>query len=206
MKKLLPLAALLLAMAAAQPSHVAQADDPGGYEIEPEGTPVRGHVWIGDGPAGVWGANATAGNRFRLGFELHLGDDYQFLLGWTALDLISSGETSDIGDIHRTGTGLDFGYFLIPDHLWIKYSLYLGAVKASAVGGYAADIGHALSVGDRFYTRRKWNLALELTYLYISSETSEVYGYSGQNFTTATYPHAGVLSLGLRVGFDIGGR
>src|SRR4051812_37041313 len=86
------------------------------YSVEPQGSFFRGHLWLGEGAAGVFSSNKSAGHRFRLGFEAHLGDEYRYILGWTFFDRLFSGETSSsVGGISRRAVDLDFGYFVVPD-------------------------------------------------------------------------------------------
>jgi hypothetical protein len=186
-------------------THVAAAADE--YEVVPSQTPVRGHLYLSDGPVEVSSSNASWGNRFKLGGEIHLGKDYQYLLGLTFYDLFTTGESSpDIGGISRFGSDVDVGYFILPDRLWLKYSFFFGNVSTDRIFGNVGNIGNGLSIGYRFYSNRKVNVAVEASYLHLRSETEPTYNSLGAFVGDATYPLANLWSLGFRVGFDIGGR
>jgi hypothetical protein len=177
------------------------------YSVEPQGSTVRGNFWIGEGIVGVFSPEGSAGNRLRAGVELDLGDDYEFILGVVFLDRIGSGETSaSVGDISRRAMDFELGYFLVPDRLWVMYSLALEDLSGSAIIGTVSPVGHQLSVGYRFYSDRKLNLALEAAYLYVPSYSASTYDFTTQASGSAMFPVANVWSLNFRVGFDFGGR
>jgi hypothetical protein len=179
----------------------------GGYEIVHHGTPVLGHFWVGDGVADVGSSNNSVGNRFQFGAQAQFGPDYRFLVGWTLFDMLSSGEsTPGTGSLARTGIDFDFGIFVIPQTFWIEYSLYLGEVRGNAIGGHVNTTGQSISTGYRFYDKDKISVALELSYLHITSETLPIYNFATQQSGTAYYPFANVWALSLRAGFDVGGR
>lgn len=176
------------------------------YTVVPQGSFVRGHLWIGDGVAGVFSSNKSAANRLRFGGEVQFGEDYQFILGWTFLDRISSGETStSVGDISRRSTDFNFGYFVEPDKLWLMYSLLLTDVSGSTVIGTVSPIGHQASVGYRFYSHGAFNLAVEGAYLFIPSYEASTYNYSSNVASGVKFPAANVWSVNLRIGFDVWG-
>ncbi|MDR3608136.1 MAG: hypothetical protein P4M08_12240 [Oligoflexia bacterium] len=180
---------------------------PGGYEVIPRGTPVRGHFWISDGIADVSSSNQSAGNRFRIGGEAQLGPDYRFILGITAFDLLSSGESStDVGDISRYNWDFNFGLFIVPDVLWAEYSFQLGNVSGSNIAGDVGTTGHGLTVGYRFYDKNKVNIGVEFGYQHIFSENVSTFNWATQAVGNATYPGANVYSLSVVFGVDVGGR
>jgi hypothetical protein len=182
---------------------VAQAEE---FEVVPRTTGVRGHFWLADGPADIYSANQTAGNRFRLGAEAQFGSGYRFIAGGTLIDLLSSGETSSgVGDISRAGWDFNFGYFLVPDRLWIEYSFQLGTVHGSFIGGHVGTTGHGLNIGYRFYNADNFNIGVEAGFLHIFSETVGTYDYFNNFVGNATYPGANVWSISAVVGFDVGG-
>jgi hypothetical protein len=177
------------------------------YTVEHEGSFMRGHLWLSEGAAGVFSSNRSAGHRLRIGGELQLGEDYRFILGWTFLDRIFSGEKStSAGDISRRGTDFNFGYFILPDTLWAMYSLHLDDVSGSAVIGNVTAVGHQASVGYRFYTRGQFNMAVEGAYLFITSYQASTFDFTTNVSSSVKFPAASVWSLNLRVGFDIGGH
>lgn len=177
------------------------------YTVEQQGSAVRGNLWIGDGLAGVFSANRSLGNRFRLGGELQFGDDYQYIVGITLFDRIWSGENSaSVGGVQRQSTDFYLGYFLVPDRLWLMYSLQVEDVSGNAVIGSVTVIGHQLSVGYRFYQNGQFNLALEAAYLFNPSDAASTYNYSTNTGGNVSFPPANIWSLNLRVGLDIGGR
>ncbi len=175
------------------------------YHVEPEGSFIRGNLWIGDGLAGVYSSNASPADRFRIGGEIHLGDDYQLILGMVFLDRIWSGETSSsVGDISRRGTDFEFGYFFVPDKFWAMYTLILEDLSGSAVIGMTSTVAHQASIGYRFYRTGSFNLALEAAYIISPSFTASTYNFATGASGTAMFPTANIWSLNLRVGFDIG--
>ena len=154
----------------------------------------------------VAGTKGSFGNRLRFGGELHLGQDYRYLVGLTLGDYISSAESDPwVGDLHRSGSDIELGYFLIPSRLWIKYSFYLGGVSASQVAGAIFNDGQGLSVGLRVVQGSSANLAIELGYLYLFSASTPAFNFGSQTITQVVFPHASIVSLGLRLGFDING-
>lgn len=184
---------------------ICQADDQ--YEIVPAShrNGTRAHLWLSDGPTDVVSSNQSIGNRFRLGAELQFGPDYRWIFGLTVLDILSSGETSNIvGDISRVGWDFDFGYFFIPDRLWLEYSFQLGTVHGSNIGGHVGTIGNALDLGYRFYNQNGINLAVNAGYIHIQSETVGTFDFVNQVSGSATYPSANVYTLALVFGFDTG--
>jgi hypothetical protein len=185
----------------------AEAQGQGDYEVVHHGSVVMGHVWVGDGIADVGSSNNSVGNRLQFGAQVQFGPDYRFLIGWTMFDLLSSGEsTPGTGNIARTGTDFDAGIFIIPQTFWIEYSLYLGEVRGDNIRGHANTNGQSASAGYRFYDKDQVNLAIELAYQHLTSETIPIYNFSTQQNGSAYYPFANVWTLSLRVGFDIGGR
>ncbi|MBI3544915.1 MAG: hypothetical protein HY075_16710 [Deltaproteobacteria bacterium] len=193
-------AAALGALALAAPARAQ-------YTIERPGTAVRGQLWAGEGAAGVFSANRSAGHRLRIGADIQFGDDYQFDVGWTFLDRIFSGETStSVGDVSRRGTDLNLGYFPVPDKLWVMYSLHIEDTSGSSIIGSVTALGHQASVGYRFYSRKALNLAVEAAYLFIGSYDVSTFNYSTNVAGGAKFPAARIWSLNLRIGFDIGGR
>lgn len=171
---------------------------------------MRGHFWLSDGPTEVFSANQSVGNRLRVGADFQFGSDCRWILGATLFDLITSGESSNIvGDISREGWDFDFGYFIIPDRLWVEYSFQLGSMSGSNIGGHVGTSGNALDVGYRFYNHNGVNLAVDVGYLHIQSESVETIDFSnqtlGRTFGTATYPGANIWTVALVFGFDTGG-
>ena len=172
----------------------------------PQESPVRWNFWLSDGPAQVDSSNNSLGDRFRLGADAQLLQDYRLILGVTLFDILASGESStDVGAISRYGFDLRAGYFLVPDALFVEYGLYLGEIKGSNIFGWSGTIGHSFGLGWRFLSREKFNFAVEANYLFIGSQTTATFN----PFTGATgvsiYPRANVYSLNFRVGFDLGG-
>lgn len=162
---------------------------------------------MGDGAAAVLSSNKSGGNRVRVGGEVHLGDDYQYIIGWTFFDGIFSGETSSsAGDISRRAIDFNFGYFVVPDKLWAMYSLQLANVTGSSALGTVSTLGHQASVGYRFFTKRVFNIAVEAAYLFVESYNATTYNYSTNVTSSVTFPPANIWSLNLRFGFDLGGR
>lgn len=177
------------------------------YTVEPNGSLVRGNLWIGEGLAGVYSSNRSVGNRLRAGGEIQLGSDYQFILGVVFLDHLWSGETSaSVGDVSRDTTSFEAGYFFIPDKLWGMYSLGLDNITGSAVIGNVHTVDHQLSVGYRFFSDGAFSLAVEGAYSFAPSYTAETLDYTSNTFGVASFPQASVWSLNLRVGWDVGGR
>ena len=178
------------------------------YEIVEPGTAVRWNFWASEGLIYLRSSNTSFGNRFRLGGEVHFSPDYRWLFGITIFDVISTKEYSSglLGNLSRGGTDLDFGYFLVPDRLWIKYSLVFGEVESDNILGPVDNLGHSLSLGYRFYNRKQFNIAVELSYLYFQQAQADYFDPSTNTFGTATYPPANSLSLNFKLGFDIGGR
>lgn len=175
------------------------------YTVIPEGSGARGHIWIGDGIAGLYSSNATVANRFRLGAEAHLGDDYQFILGITLFDRFWSGETSaSTGAITRRSTDFNLGYFVIPDQLWVMYSLMMVDATGTAVIGGVSILAHQLSVGYRFLSKGPFNLALEAAYTYSPPNIATTVNFSNNATGTVDFPNANILSLNLRIGYDMG--
>lgn len=194
-----PVFAVTLSMLCLEPMALAQ------YTVERAGTGMRGNLWIGDGLAGVYSSNVSAGDRFRVGGELQFGDDYQFILGATLFDRIWSNENSaSVGHISRESTDFNFGYFLVPDRLWLMYSLQLEDVSGNAVIGSVTVIGHQLSIGYRFYENGQFNMALEAAYLFNPSDSASTFNYMTNASGTASFPPANIWSLNLRLGLDIG--
>jgi hypothetical protein len=166
---------------------------------------VRWHLYLEDGPADVVSSNQSVGNRFRLGGELQVGSDYQWIFGATLLDILSSGETSDtVGDISREGWDFNIGYFFVPDRLWAEYSFQLGTVHGSNIGGHVGTIGNGVDLGYRFLNQNGFNLALDVGYIHIQSETVGTFDFVSQNFGQVTYPGVNVWTVGLVFGFDVG--
>lgn len=177
------------------------------YEVLPQGTPVRGNIWISEGPVDVISSGNNWGNRFRLGGEAHFGPSYRFIAGMTLIDIISSSETSnEVGDLSRDSLDFDFGYFVVPDKIWLKYTLALQSVSGSAVTGSYTTLGHGASLGYRFFEADKFNISAEFSYLYAMAEQEPVLSVSSNTIGTVTYPKANILSLNFRFGFDLGGR
>lgn len=177
------------------------------YEVVPQGTLVRGNLWISDGLAGVFSTNGSAGDRLRIGGDLHFGDDYQYILSLTLIDRIWSGETSPlVGNITRSSSDLGFGYFVLPDCLWLMYSLQFQDVGSNGVIGTVSVLGHQLSVGYRFYSSHNLNMTLEGAYQFIPSYVATTYNYATGITGSASFPAANIWSLNLRIGFDMGGR
>jgi hypothetical protein len=213
-KKFLAVRALMIFFGTSVLYDYAQADDQ--YELvgpnhddyyrSEHRNGIRGHFWLSDGPADVVSSNQSVGNRFRLGGELQFGSDYRWILGATLLDILSSGETSsDVGDISREGWDFDFGYFFIPNRLWLEYSFQLGTVHGSNIGGHVGTTGHALDLGYRFFNQNGVNLAIDAGFLHVESETVQTFDFYNQNLGSATYAGANIWSLSLVLGFDYWG-
>lgn len=174
------------------------------YQVVPHEEGGRWHVWASEGPIDVLSGNQSYwGNRFRLGGEVHLGDDRQWILGLTFLDFISSGEaTTDVGGISRAAVDFSAGYFIVPSKLWIMYSFQLQDLRGSRISGSVAAYGHELSAGYRFFESGQFNISVDLGYLYIGSESVNVIDLTTGAPAIATFPSADVISLGVRFGVD----
>jgi hypothetical protein len=176
------------------------------YEVLPQRSNMRGHLWVSEGPGLVTAENVSAANRFRLGIELQFGEDYRFDLGWTLLDNISSGETSAVvGNVSRSASDLNVGYYLVPDRLWLMYSLHFESVHGDNIGGYVSGYGHQLALGYQLYANRNMNIGVELAYLYMSPVTTKTFDYTTNLPGSATYPTAQIWSLNFKMGVDFGG-
>jgi hypothetical protein len=187
-----------LGLALARPAHAQ-------YTVESQSSFARGNLWIGEGIAAVESANSSVGHRFRLGGELHLAEDYRFILGLVFLDRIWSGESSgSAGEIARGSFDFELGYFVLPDKLWLMYSLAIQELTGSAVIGTVSPLGHQFSVGYRFFSNRYFNLSLEGAYLFSPTYVATTFNYSTNAGGTAVFPVANIWSLNLRIGFDIG--
>jgi len=178
------------------------------YRVLPEGTVVRGNLWIGDGIVEIFSPGvSTVGNRFRLGGELHFGNNYEYILGLTLVDRIWSSESAiQIGTISRSSLDVSFGYFVVPDKVWLMYSLLFQDLSTNGVVGSVSVLGHQLSVGYRFFTDGSFHVALEGAYEFIPSYTAVTYNFGTGATGTANFPLANIWSLNARIGFDIGGR
>jgi hypothetical protein len=197
----------ILLVACALSPRGARADDD--FKVLSPGSAVRGHLWVGDGLANLWSAGTDyLGNRFRVGAEIHLGEDYRYLLGITLVDEIASGESAPVvGDLSRNGLTLDAGYFVVPDRWWVKYSFLFADVHGDQVLGFYRAHGHGVSVGYRFWEKGKTNLSAELGYLYVQPRTISLFETAtGAPAGDAHFPAANVLSLSVRLGLDLGGR
>lgn len=181
----------------------------GDFRVLNPGSPVRGNVYVADGPASLWSGNHSTyvANRFRLGLEIQWGRDYQWFAAWQPVDELSSAESAQpMGSLTRDGMDLDFGYFFVPDLWWVRYSFVFEGVRGDNVWGYKGTHGHGLSFGYRFYDRDKVNIAVELGYQYLQPDPITLIDNVTGAQTGASYPQAHVLSLCVRVGLDIGGR
>lgn len=181
---------------------VARAQE---YEVLPHRSNAYGQIWASDGISFVQSENHSVGNRFRLGVDLRFGDESRYLVGWTLLDYINSGEhAAAVGDITREEGGPNIGYFLIPDRLWVVYTFELGGATGSRVSGSVGTYGHQLSLGYKFLPENQFGLSAELNYLYLSPVTVPVLDLSTNSGASATYPSAQVWTLALVVSFDLG--
>jgi hypothetical protein len=173
------------------------------YDVLPHRGETYGHIWLSDGPALVSSENTSVGNRFRLGLDLRTGHLSRYEIGWTIVDSISSGETAgSVGDISRNGSGPNFGYYIIPDKLWLMYTFDIGSVKGTRVSGNVTSYGHQLEVGTQLYSNDYVSVGAELGYLYLPSVTVPVFDINSNNIGSANYPSAQIFSLNFVVGFN----
>ena len=187
----------------AQKTFAAETEPPQQYEVLPHRGEVYGHLWLSDGPALILSDNTSLGNRLRLGLDMRLGHLSRYDIGFTILDMISSGETSSsVGDISRFGSGPNFGYFLIPDKLWLIYTFDIASIRGSRVSGSVSSYGHQLELGTRLYSSDSVTVSAELGYLYLPIVTVPVFDLNSNNIGSATYPSAQIFSLSFVLGFD----
>jgi hypothetical protein len=174
------------------------------YQVVPHQEGGRWNVWASEGPINVLSNNQSYwGNRFRLGGEVHLGDDHRWILGLTLLDFMSSGEaTPDVGGISRAGIDFSAGVFLVPDKLWLMYSFQLQDLRGSRISGGVAAYGNEIALGYRFFESGQFNISADLGYLYVGSESVNVIDLTTGLPATATYPSCDIISLGIRFGVD----
>lgn len=171
------------------------------YEVLRPIPPVRGYFWVSDGPGLTSAENNSANNRFRLGLGIELGNDHRFTLGWTILDQISSGETSSsVGDIARSSSGPNLGYYFIPYRLWMTYTFDIESVTGSRVTGSVTTYGHQLGLGYRIYDGPTVNFGTELTYLYSTQVSVPVLDAATKTVGSANYPSAQIWNLNLLLG------
>lgn len=173
------------------------------YEVLPHGGGnPRGVLWISDGPAYISGGSDAVVNRFGFGAGLQLGADYRFTLGLQIIDSFSSGEKSkEVGSVNRSGSGIMFGYALIPDRLCLNYTFHMHTVRGNRVTGSVGATGHQLALNQRIYAKEGFRLSAELSYLVVPDVSVPVLDAATSTVQTAAYPSANIVTLGLVFGF-----
>ena len=174
------------------------------YEVVPHQIGPRWHLWVSEGANDVLSGNQSYwGNRFRLGGDVQLGDDHRWILGITVLDFISSGEaTVSVGGISRAAIDFSAGAFIVPNALYLIYSLHLEDVRGSRISGGVAAVGQEVALGYRFFDHRQISLAAEASYLYVPSVSTSVIDVPTGVPALAVFPSCDVITLALKIGYN----
>ena len=165
-------------------------------------------LWLGVGSGSLNNGTSTYTPAVvSLGYDFNFGSELQWIAG-VRFEGIATSETSNdpnVGNVHRNGSLVSGGYFLVPHLLYAKVSLGIGAPTAS--GTFASNAYNFMagaSVGIRFKVAGSFNGGLELEYQSFGS-TSCAQNYSIPGFTSCpSIPSANLVALNAIFGFDLG--
>ena len=114
---------------------------------------------------------------------------------------MSGGESSSaVGSIARSGTGVNVGYFLVPEKVVLIYTFLFEGVSGSRISNGVTTVAHQLALGYRFYSNDTIHIGVNVAYLYAPAVTVPIFDLPSQSYSNVTFPSAQAFSLGLTAG------